>query len=939
VNPNGVCVTGTWNGTACMDGATAGVQLTAVTDMVAGDATTMALTTGGGVTCWGDNYYGQCGNGYYNSSIAPGDVCASGSFRYGDCVPLTGVVAVTLGEDHACAVLAGGDLACWGTNYDSQSGTGDDYYTTAEIYNPTLVCATGSSYWGTCTTTNGSAIAAGYDHTCAIVAGEVMCWGSNGDGELGTGAAGYADQPIDVCASGSGVGCVPLTGANAVAVGDDVSCAVFDDSSAGHVRCWGYNSDGEVGDGTTQTRRTPVDVCASGAWDGTRCDDYGSPSPLAGVWQVAAGADHVCALMLDGTVKCWGDNYYGQLANDYANYTSSTLPIDACAGEGAVCTPLANVDALAAGSSHGCAVVDATTSGGVRCWGDNSYGQLGDGTEDDRYGAVEVCATGSATTLNCVALAGATNVVAGYGYSCALLASGRVRCWGNNSYGQLGDGTDESRLNPVEVCRRGSIATSDCVPLDNVTAIAGGSYHVCALRGTGAAAEMLCWGSNSEAAAGVGSAYVSTVPTPVCAQGVATECTPLTGIVAVATGTSHSCAIDETGAVLCWGEGSYGQLGDGVAGTQANGFTHNQRNPIAACASGSAAGGNCVPLGRVAAIAARGWNTCALIDNGTVRCWGDNSCGQLGNALIADRPEIGTPNPVTVCESGRGDGCTPLGNVAAIAQGTLHSCALLASGTVKCWGRNEFGQLGDGTQEGLRVHYAYDEFDNPLYTLIRANPVDVCERGAGAGCSALGHVLSLSAGWGHSCALVDDGTVRCWGNNPDGQLGDGSFYTSSIAQPVCLSGSGSRCPMLDDVVAVVAANVSTCALRQGGDVYCWGSNDDGELGSGDNTVAPYPAPACDSGNGTACDSVCQGTLGHGIALAGGQWTSCILTDAGQVRCWGYNAYGGAGDGTMGYPSCTPSTACARGQGPVCAGGSVFTDTARASCDLVSVVVQ
>jgi alpha-tubulin suppressor-like RCC1 family protein len=191
------------------------------------------------------------------------------------------------------------------------------------------------------------------------------------------------------------------------------------------------------------------------------------------------------------------------------------------------------------------------------------------------------------------------------------------------------------------------------------------------------------------------------------------------------------------------------------------------------------------------AVAASGFHTCALLGDGTVRCWGSNYFGQLGDGTTTDHT-----TPATV---------SGLSGATAVAAGVYHTCALLGDGTVKCWGQNISGQLGDGT------------------TTNRRTPVTV---------SGLSGATAVAAGEYHTCALLGDGTVRCWGANWTGQLGDGTT-TNRRTTPVTVSG-------LSSATAVAASREHTCALLGNGTVRCWGANWYGQLGNGDPIYATQP---------------------------------------------------------------------------------------------------
>jgi alpha-tubulin suppressor-like RCC1 family protein len=280
-----------------------------------------------------------------------------------------------------------------------------------------------------------------------------------------------------------------------------------------------------------------------------------------------------------------------------------------------------SVIAVAGGHTHTCAV---TSAGSVKCWGDNEAGQLGDGTTTDRTAPVDVAGASSASA-----------VAAGTGHSCAVTRVGGVQCWGfTNIPGSLGDGSGIGRPAAVDV-----------VGLDSVTALAAGSGHTCALTRSGG---VKCWGANYYGQLGDGT--LTSRRTPVEVTGLDT------GVVALAAGWAHTCAVTAAGGLKCWGGNHFGQLGDGT--------TTNRVTPVDA--SGFS--------GRVIAVATGPIATCALVTGGELRCW-------------AQEAELRTPA-----------GFPTLGRDAnALAAGASHTCALTASGRLKCWGDNIIGALGDGT--------------------------------------------------------------------------------------------------------------------------------------------------------------------------------------------------------------------------------------------------
>jgi alpha-tubulin suppressor-like RCC1 family protein len=339
---------------------------------------------------------------------------------------------------------------------------------------------------------------------------------------------------------------------------------------------------------------------------------------------IAAGYYHTCAI-LDGAAKCWGDNVFGQLG-DGTDALERSRPV-------AVSGLESGVRAIATGTFHSCALAG---DGAVKCWGDDEDGQLGDGTKTSRSTPVVVSGLES----------GVQAIATGDEHTCALLSSGRVECWGANFYGELGNGTRTESSTPVAVSGLSS----------GVQAITAGDGHTCALLSSGG---VECWGGNRYGQLGDGTK--TSRSTPVAVSGLAS------GVQAIAAGANHTCALLNEG-VECWGENDDGELGDGTK-------THRSR-PVAV--SGLPAGVQAIGAG------ADAFHTCALLSGGSAKCWGDNDHGQLGDGTTTNRS---APVAVSGLESG----------VQAIVAGDFHTCALLSAGGFKCLGRNNAGQLGNGT--------------------------------------------------------------------------------------------------------------------------------------------------------------------------------------------------------------------------------------------------
>jgi alpha-tubulin suppressor-like RCC1 family protein len=341
-----------------------------------------------------------------------------------------------------------------------------------------------------------TAITAGYAHTCALTrTGGAQCWGYNRFGQLGDGTTVDRRSPVAVLGLARGV--------RAIAAGGRHTCALM---KGGAVECWGDNRHGELGDGTTKRRLKPVAVA-------------GLPR---GIRAVVAGETFACALTRSRGVECWGDNRHGELGDGTTRDRDEPAAVSGL-GSG--------VTAIALGYFHACALKRAGT---VECWGYNGYGQLGDGATIDRRAPVRVSGLRDVVAIS-----------AGGGHTCALTRGGAVRCWGSNRYGELGDGTTARSSTPVAVSGlEGGVRAIDV----------GGEAHGCALTRGGA---LECWGYNGYGQLGDGTTTDRVVPVDVVGLAM--------GVRSIAAGGyGHTCALTRAGEVECWGRNSSGQLGDGT---------------------------------------------------------------------------------------------------------------------------------------------------------------------------------------------------------------------------------------------------------------------------------------------------------------------------------------------------------------------------------------
>jgi alpha-tubulin suppressor-like RCC1 family protein len=332
-------------------------------------------------------------------------------------------------------------------------------------------------------------LSAGYTHTCAVLSdGTAKCWGYNANGPIGDGTK--IDRWTPVSVSG-------MTNAVQISTSAVHTCAVLSDGTA---KCWGWNQFGQLGDGTNTQRLAPVSV-----------------SGITNAVQISAGSYHTCAVLSDGTAKCWGHNGAGKLGDGTG--TNSNVPVSV--------SGITNAAQISAGDVHSCAVLSDHT---IKCWGDNSYGQFGDGTT-----------AGSYTPVSVLGITNAVQVTMGDVHTCALLSDNTIKCWGGNSYGQLGDGTTTQRLTPVSVSG-----------ISNAVQVSAGRQHTCALLSDNT---IKCWGNNEDG--GLGDGTTTNRLTPVLVSGISDG-------VQMDSGFGYTCAVLSDGTAKCWGYNYYGKLGDGT---------------------------------------------------------------------------------------------------------------------------------------------------------------------------------------------------------------------------------------------------------------------------------------------------------------------------------------------------------------------------------------
>lgn len=640
-------------------------------------------------------------------------------------------------------------------------------------------------------------IEAGARHACGIRdTGELVCWGANTQGQLGVGSRLVTAVPAPV-RLGDRV--------RDVALGLEHTCAV---TESGALFCWGAGHSGMLGDGDTGIREMPGAMLVDGIVD------------------VESGFGHSCAIRDDGRVLCWGSSATGALGTDRTSLPTpaevaipgnpvvaqlalgdrhSCARTDAgdvyCWGAGTQVgtgltepTPvparvegLGRVIDLDAGVGHTCAVLD---DGGIRCWGDGANGQLGNGAQSDSSTPVIV-----ATPFRAI------DVAAGAFHSCARTADRKVLCWGSGEFHQLGRATTTPADAPEEVA---AIQGARAITL-------GGSWDsafTCAIRGDG---EAVCFGHRAYGELGDDYTLVHTTPTRVVFAGEA---------IAMSMGDTHGCLLDRSNALHCWGSGTYARLG-----TRSD---VPRSTPTA------------IPLiGPATFVSAGDLHTC--VNAGTdLYCWGAGFRGQLGNGTTDTEVLPTLVPPPSWLGTGWG----------SVSAGHRHTCAQ-RDGFAMCWGDNTNGSVGTGSV----AEYVAMPADVALPTTMA--------------------VRAVTAGEYSTCAIGDDTNVYCWGRNTSGQIGMDPTV-QYVASPTLISG-------VAGATAIDIGRTHVCAIV-GGMAYCWGSGSNRQLGNAAGSWSPTPVGP--TGNGTFA------------SLALGDDHSCALDTAGDVYCWGANRLGQLGRGGM-----------------------------------------
>lgn len=689
---------------------------------------------------------------------------------------------VALGSAHGYGISLTGTLYGWGTTgYDAQRRP----------------LPTGTSHptpdFGA--TTPWLAVSAGWFHTCAIDAQRALwCWGRNAHGTLGVGDTLDRSAPAQVAGAWK-----------SVSAGARHTCARRTDDT---LWCWGANEDGQVGTTPASAVVSPVQLLAPAAWQ-----------------DVSAGDAHTCGRDALGEVWCWGANDAGQLGLGRPGGTDAPEQVPG--------GPYLDVGA---GGRHSCAI---SPTHALSCWGRNASGQLGLGTRD-RLEHGSPAPVAGAETFRSIELGGA--------HGCALSTAGFVHCWGRNDDGELGTGDSAPHDAPAMVLNTqefewiGAFAEGSC-------AVAAGSN------------DPVCWGNNRSGRLGISNRPLRAAPTPVPVPDA---------LMGISAGLTHTCGHGSSGALWCWGDGSDGQLAPartiehlpasvgtgrrifaGWDGTclldGAELLTCFGRNFV------SQLGASPVPVLAPTAIpSAAAWLSIGLGEAhgcgvqatsqtaGELYCWGNDTVGQtgLGTGFYAEPTRVGL-----------------LSDWVDVFVGRSHTLALRSNGTLWGFGANGSGQLGAPVAASVPTPR---QVGTEVWTQV-------------------------TTGESHTCG-IKLGVLHCWGENAAGQLGIGSFgQATATPRPI-----GNAL----DYMQISAGGDTTCAVRANNSLECWGASGSGQVGW--SSLAPSPSPALVSSS-EAWERV------HVSPSTRGAHT-CALTVSGGTFCWGANDDGQLGHGSSWSPS-------------------------------------
>lgn len=662
----------------------------------------------------------QCWSLGSNTLIEDSDLTDGESTATGK---LVNPIALSLGPNHKCVVQGNGDVLCSGLNtYGQVNG---DLFSLGRNFNNFVI--TGPQ--------NAIAVAVSDKYSCALTdVGKVWCWGDVNDS---LDSYMLLDNAPDLVYDYYGLSSPDLgtisqltelhpehqsDGASVLSVGVGTNCVIADSAE---VECWNKAEQWQntISNAVSIEPPTNRDVCAVRESGHIECasryagiDNRVMPG-ISNAVSIDRAGNETCILQNTGEVRCWSD--VDRLHATTISYIPYFWHYPSARTHSAVTA--ADLDAITSVSAFSDGTCFGFADGSMNCL--HSFDFASHQIFPRFDGSVRL-----------------RSVSWGPSASCVLLLGGQIKCWGSNHDGLLGqDDAISSSAEPLTI-----------PGIDDASEVVMGQHVGCALRSAGSIA---CWGTNIYGLLGNRGYWKNITPLDV---------TGIDSARSLVRGSHHYCALLASGKVACWGRNNRGQLGTDTAG---------RSSPEPLIVAG---------LGKAVAVVAENFYSCALLESGSVSCWGENDKGQLGNGST-----VNSATPVAV---------EILANVTSLATAENYACAQTVKGEVYCWGDNQYGQLGNGSTDMSNM------------------PVKVI---------GIGNSVRISVGVDHSCALLESAEVQCWGANQYGQLGDGSYHSS--ASPVSVNA-------VVNVVDISVGDRHSCAVLSNGRMQCWGDNSTHQLG-------------------------------------------------------------------------------------------------------------
>ncbi len=772
--------------------------------------------------CWGENNWGQLGNGTTSISEKPVQVATVATG--------TEWIAVATGSQHTCAIRDSGEMYCWGFGYYGELGnaaieTASDKTSSTPILVDTPVDLLVDANDPANSTVNWTQVVAGYSYTCGIhsnrlALGQLFCWGYNSYGSLGN--TDLSTALVDEF--------VP----QAVLLGNDLdnnwvevkadfihTCGIRQQTNGSTLWCWGNGGSGQLGNGLYESSLIPSQVMST----------LGSAIPDTDWINVAVGVDHSCGIRADSTLWCWGLNTYGGLGNP-AQPSSQLAPIQ----EGTFAVDWIKVYA------HQYQTCGLKRSGEISCWGKNNFGQAGNASLS-KYGE-------QLPTLFAVNDSW-SEVALGDEYTCAIndansLTPNAVSCWGSAERNYLGGDAAETAL-PVQV----GLATDW---LDVSTSIRFTYEFTLGIRGTSVDNSMYSWGSNYYGFLGNGDSQIIQEQQPIIEVN-----NTLTTWKKLSAGGYNACGIQSDDTLYCWGRGWTLPLSSGNTATPVQVDTDLWLD---------------VDSGQS--------HTCGIKSDNSLWCWGEGYYGELGADIVKDATGaavLDSYGNVIAVQPDTANGIYMIQVVnpsattswVSISAGQRFTCAIDNLQDLYCWGYNRYGNLGLGT-------ITTSSTDNNQYVPTKVT-------------TPAGVLWSkVSTAKASACGITDSGNqnLYCWGTNSYGQLGIDNLVYYQEPSPVVVttvSTTSSSYPWED----VSSNSYSTCARKADsttagqGSLWCWGVNDYGGLGNGDNSYQTTYIP----------NQVLLGTEWKNFTT-GNDMACGIKALDNTLWCWGRNYVGQLG---------------------------------------------